>query len=95
MTTFQPIYSSFNLCRLSNVCNFPPQISGGVLAWAQVALETVQEQCLQRLERDVTLWKITTSGQLLPPMSVLEQLCPKDCSGRGRCSAGEDEYCFC
>ena len=59
-------------------------------------MEAVQEQCLQRLERDVTIWKIGTGGQRLPPAAILGQLCPKDCSGQGQCEGGEKVYvCVC
>ena len=83
------LFVNFHQLSLESNCDFLSQLSRGDKQWAQVAVETVQEQCLQQLERDVATWKVGTGGQLLPPSSVLEQLCPKDCSGNGRCEAGE------
>ncbi|XP_029649426.2 uncharacterized protein LOC115223143 [Octopus sinensis] len=60
-------------------------------SWASSALENLKEQCLTSIENNVDLW-ITVNGSRGPPISIIESMCPNDCSQNGNCSKGK---CLC
>ena len=63
----------------------------GDQSWVLVAVENIKQQCLVTVEFDISYWIPDTDG--LPNLpSVVNTICPNDCSGNGKCVKGE---CAC
>ena len=52
----------------------------------------MKAQCEERAFKNLSLYQTTESGDLIPPTSVTENLCPNECSLKGSCQNGS---CVC
>lgn len=64
-----------------------PKITGADI-WSDGYYENAIETCGRKLQADKNNFINGTNGTLVPQMSLLEKLCPLNCSIRGNCSNG-------
>ena len=64
------------------------QITGDY-SWVEAGINSLAEQCLTQVEKNVNLW-VVSSGILLPDPSIINGICLNDCSGKenGECDEG-------
>lgn len=47
-----------------------------------------QAKCVQAATMDTAQMVTNNEGFLLPPVDILDYICPEDCNGRGDCAKG-------
>ena len=62
------------------------------LGVAQSMVSAMLEECTFKAFKNVSLYEKSENGTLVPPTTVLNVLCPGDCSSHGNCSNGT---CIC
>lgn len=61
-------------------------------AYAYSAFDFMAYQCKDAVFKNISLYTKSPDGDLLPPTEVVEDICPGDCSGQGRC---KNKTCIC
>lgn len=64
----------------------------GDKTFAVLAFNTMKYICEDSTLKNLSLYTHTASGELVPPRQAVEDLCPADCSGHGRC---RNRTCIC
>lgn len=80
------IYEQKALCSgimLENYISCCSQIMDD-LVWAEEALTAIIQRCQTQLEINTELW-VNVSGEITPNPTIIDNLCPNDCSGQGTC----------
>jgi hypothetical protein len=67
------------------------QISGD-FGWVLAGINSLAEQCLIKVEKDVGLWVENAEGVLLPDATIINGICLNDCSQHGDCEGGMDGF---
>lgn len=58
------------------------------LVWAEEALTAIIQRCQTQLEINTELW-VNVSGEITPNPTIIDNLCPNECSGQGTCKDSE------
>ncbi|XP_070542860.1 von Willebrand factor D and EGF domain-containing protein-like [Ptychodera flava] len=51
-----------------------------------IARSTVESVCLSTLTKNTSLWETNEEGELAPPASIINAVCPNNCNGNGNCT---------